>query len=169
MKYSTSCEEQLNDWQTKSLTIARAMQEKVKTQAPEREIRPNILKRLCERGYLSPLSNEGFVRYWQPNWHCYAKPGLRPCSILKGITKYRRDRFQTRNDKSVECKETVLVSQKRRSYFTVGEINAGMGTQIPGESPATFKTLSDRSDEWSARNSFSEHWGELVPFRWADW
>jgi len=167
-RFSTSCELQMNDWQTKALSICRAMQEKTKIEPPEKEIRPSILKCLAERGYLSPLSNEGFVRYWQPNWHCFAKPKLRPTSILKGFTKKRRTQWKERDEHLRAIEEIFKISDQRKEFWNVGELNQIV--PITGEESSKKRKVIDRLAFRRDWNSFGSNWGdEWVPVPGVSW
>jgi len=168
-KFSISCKEQLDDWQAKALSISRAMQEKVKIEPPEKEVRPKILKTLESSGYLSPLSNEGFVRYWDPNWHCFAKPGVRPTSILKGITRFRRDQWRDRDGRLKECEGVADAFDRLQMHWDIGELQSGKGKPVEGESCPSMIKYNDRLDAWLQRNSFSEHWGEWEPVEGPSW
>lgn len=92
LEFSTSCEEQLNTWSNKALCILRAMQEKIKIEIPEKMVRSAIYQSAHGYTWFDGLSTEGFARYWYPNWHCFAKPGIRPTSILRGQRRSYRDR-----------------------------------------------------------------------------
>lgn len=158
VKFSTSAEDQLNDWQMRSLSMARAMQKKTKIISPVKDVNPGALRALKRSGYLSPLSNEGFARYWEPNWHTYAKPGLRPTSILMG----KRDSYQKRMELTVDTRQEIKKCHKARCFKILKDSVLDGEKVITGDPwPQRLKS-ADRLEAWQRLNSFSPHWGETI-------